>query len=347
MVVRTVIFFTIAFHTALAWAGVGETLFDYLRETPAVVAGHIGFSGPKKLYQSGPVSVEVRPTASDLDAVGFTLSENELNIRSEKAIELKILGMPIRVTSIHYDQSTQKFSVETKTPGGVLSKELSAKISEVLDNKFKSKMQAAFQELTLLRKQNKASDVGLVAKSISGIFTDGKIPSVGDIHGEVSLIFNPPADRDLGLGKLNAKLVAGDSLEAAFTFHTESGHVSISDIEFTSQRGVRVTQAGEDNPEIKSLLMRSIHIGPDGMTANYVLGSEEVAEGMILALAAAQSLSSTSTGKPPCTKEIFQRFHNQVDHVMQTALAGQVESNRERLQALGVEARTLDALSKM
>lgn len=339
-------------YLALA-AAPAQTIVDYLRETPAEVIGRIRLQTTKSIYSGQsqvlgvnvPIGMRLVPTRSVGSDLGFSFDENSLQITGGKALELTVMGVPLRIKKLTYNNVTGKFSVETTTPGNLLSKEINDEIVKTLEAQYKAKMRLAFAQLAQIRAKNKLGDVQQVMNTISQIFTDKSKPPepLPNMSGEVGLVFVPSRTRVLGLDQLNATVSRDDQISANLQFVRRGGQTAITGLEMNSLKGIRVTAADNSMAEFKSLIFRQATIDSSGVHVNYSIGAEQVLAGLAVALNGMEAVSrGPAAGCTGCGAQ-FATVRNSLDVRFRNELAILIRKHRAELLQLNVDPAILNA----
>lgn len=336
---------TLLISTSVSAASAVGTMVDMLRETPASVSGDISMDGPLQLWEdkSGLIDYGLRVKAKR--SIGFSFSEQHISINTEKAIELTIQGVPVKVTSIYYHAQTGKFEVKTDLPLGIGEKALNAHLSKRITEMYKPKVLKAFKVLKDLRQTNKLSDVAAVTGVITNIFTEGSPPThIPVIRGNVELAFHPKGNRKLKLDQWNAEIKAGDSISASMNFVRNGKNLSVGVVEFRSMKGIRIT--GKTNhPEIASVNFNYLRADSSGINFNYEIGAEEVLTGFRLLM----NVVKAHAGNPhdllnECDPVRLESIRKSIDGNLKREIAAMIRTHRRTLLGNGISPQLLAAL---
>lgn len=322
-----------------------ETVVDYLRTTPANVTGNLRVAAPMELYSSGFTGVRIIPSKIMDDDINFAFSEAHLQLRSSKAMRVVIGGISFTIRELSYDRRSGKFKVRVNTPLGIGAGLINQKIQATLEKSYKPKLERAFAQLSSMRTQRSLGDANNVLQSILGIFTEGQegkhMPTV---TGNISLNFNPPQNKRLGLELLRADIHAGDQISAAVDFVYQNKNFVINNLNFTSNQGIRITPGNTSIPEFANILLRGMNIGRNGVQMEYDIGAEEMIAGFTVLI---QMIDAYTTGPGRSCRDCVTRL-NQIrqglDGRLQQEIAKVIRSYRPQLLAAGANPRLLNAL---
>ncbi len=321
------------------------TVVDLLRSTPASVSGNISMDGPLQLWEdkSGIIDYGLRVKAKR--DIGFSFSDKHISISTEKAIELTVSGVPIKVKSIYYHSVTGKFEVKTDLPLGIGEKALNAHLSKKITDMYKPKVLKAFKVLKDLRHTNKLSDVAAVTGVITNIFTEGSPPTkVPVIRGNVELSFHPEKNRKLKLDQWNAEIKGGDSISAGMDFVRNGPKLTVGAVEFRSVKGIRIS--GKTNyPEIASVDFNYLRADSSGINFNYEIGAEEVIAGFRLLM----NVVKAHAGHPgdllrECDPVRLEAIRKSIDGNLKREISAMIRTHRKSLLGNGISPQLLAAL---
>lgn len=350
------LFFTIFPLTASAGPSVVSSsqinsMMGYLRQAPASVTGSITAGRTVMLADDGISKVRMNgnfPLSFDLTETGLTLNSRA---GEPGAITLMIGPMPIKVNSVSYD-TNGNFSVDVKTPGRILERELERKVAEELEKKFKRKMERAFIQLRTLREQRTIGDAQQVITSISGIFADGNAASSSvfdnlPLSGDIRLEIKPPADQTMEVGQLSMDITADDRISAGIDFSRTGTGFQIDRISLQSYEGIVVRPQGPKRVDIRSARVTQINIDSNGMSPTYVTGPEEAMGGislLVTALLAYQGSQDLGT-VPYCDPDMrIDALQNWLNCRLNGGLAEVARENIEVLRSSGIRTNIINGM---
>lgn len=346
-------FFILALIATSAFANPKERLenvIDTLNGTPASLSGSISIGENVTLGQSKVSIGPIKPTASlqwrKSQSISFQLNENDLTLRTDGALVIKVSGVVIRIKSINVT-SDGKFEIDVKSP--VMEKTLERKIAAAVELKYKDKMNLAFRELSQIRKQKTGREARDVVNRILGIFKEGSGPSIFDnvpMHGSIDLNFNFPQRRTLEITeKYVADIAAGDMISAGGNFSRINNRITINEFDFRSHRGVVFRPEKGSDLSLASVRVTQVKISDRGIEPVMVTGAEktisEVSQ-LVALIASAEGVSSLGR-EPDCDPRIAE-----VQTFLQKKLNGQlgplIRQHRTALIRAGIDPKVLQAL---
>lgn len=320
------------------------TVIDYLKETPAAVSGNISIDTPLQVYSGSKMMIPIGMNVRAKKGIGFSFSEQHLQINTDDAIALTIGGIPFRVKEIYYHAQTGRFKVRTDTPLNIGEKSLNEAIEKQLNDHYRPKVLKAFQELKSLRSAKRLNEVNKVIQSIKQIFATGT-GNTPTVRGSIDLQFYPPANRRLKIHQWNADIQKGDAISFGMDFvQPSNGYMRVSGVDFRSSKGIRFS--GKTSvPEIASVNFRHMRADGNGINFNYDIGAEEVISGFILLIGAVKAAS----GHPgdlmrECDPVKLQSIRRTIDGNLRNEIAQMIRVHRQHLLAAGASRELLAAL---
>ena len=319
------------------------TVVDMLRETPASTVGNISMDTPMKIWEdkSGLINYGLR--IKPKQDIGYSFSDKHISINTEKAIELTVQGVPIKVKSIYYHEQSGKFEVKADLPLGIGEKALNAHLSKKITELYKPKVQKAFAELKSLRAKKNLSDINSVISSITSIFTTSTVP-LPTIRGSMDLVFTPQQNKTLKLDQWSAQIKKDDYISAGMDFVRKNGKIAVTGLELRSQKGIRITGKTK-YPEIASINFSSLRADGTGIHFNYDIGAEEVIAGFRLVL----NVVKAYAGHPgDVTKECdpvrLEAIRKSIDGNLRREIAQMIRLHRKTLTGNGISPQLLAVL---
>lgn len=334
---------TIFISTALSAATPVGTIVDMLRETPASIVGNISLGAPMQIWEDKSGFIDYGLRIKRNQDIGYSFSDKHISINTEKAIELTVQGVPIKVKSIYYHEQTGKFEVKTDLPLGIGEKALNAHLSKKITELYKPKVQKAFAELKSLRAKKSLSDINKVISSITSIFSTSTAP-LPTITGSMDLVFTPNQNKTLKLDQWTAQIKKDDYISAGMTFVRRNGHIAVTGLDFRSHKGIRIS--GKTNyPEIASVNFSSLRADHTGIHFNYDIGAEELIAGFRLIL----NVIKAHSGHPgDLTKECdpvrLEAIRKSIDGNLKREIAEMIRLHRKTLAGNGISPQLLAAL---
>ncbi len=324
-----------------------NNIIALMRETPAYINGDFQLSASVNLMRdtSGiiPKTIELKAERS----IGFYFDEHSLNLNTQDALYVWYGGIKSKIKNISYDDRTGEISVSSSTPLGLFNSSLSSVAKKALESQFKNKLKLAFQELRRIRSEHntdqaKESIQAIINTIFAGGSGQGKFPS---ISGEASLGFKVERNRTIPLTEqIVAKVKQDDQVKISSNFTLVNGKTTFQTLKLESDSGITL-QGDTRWPEIKSVEVHELEVGPQGLSLNYKIGGEQVIQGLILAFAAVASANSPRGINPDCIPEVElpgirrklnQEFHGQLSFLL--------HQNRAALIAAGVNPKLIDVL---
>ncbi len=326
------------------------TLIDTLSQTPASLSGEISVGSNVVLGRSRIDMGILHPTAAmewkRNVPVAFRLSETELNLNTEGAFHVNVSGIKFKVKSIRYNRNGT-FHVDMDSP--ILEKTMERRLAQAIEEKFKTKMDRAFRELTLIKRQRSGRDVQNVINRVLDIFKDPSGPGIFDnvaMSGDVNLNFDFPNARTLSVNEdYVAEVRAGDSISAGGRFTRTGNRFNVSEVVFRSYQGVTFRPEKGSRLSLNSLRVTSVTISDRGIEPVMVSGAEETITGVrqLIALIAAAEGSSTLGAEPGCDPRI-QAIQNYLQRELNGQLAPLIRQHRTALIDAGLDPGMLQAL---
>ena len=326
------------------------TLIDTLSQTPASLSGEISVGSNVVLGRSQIDMGILRPNAAmewkRNSPISFRLSETELNLNTEHAFYVNVSGIKFKVKSIRYNRNGT-FHVDMDSP--ILEKTMERRLAQAIEEKFKTKMDRAFRELTLIKRQRSGRDVQNVINRVLDIFKDPSGPGVFDnvaMAGDVNLNFDFPSARTLSVNAdYVAEVRAGDSISAGGRFTRTGNRFNVSEVVFRSYQGVTFRPEKGSRLSLNSLRVTSVTISDRGIEPVMVSGAEETITGVrqLIALIAAAEGSATLGAEPGCDPRI-QAIQNYLQRELNGQLAPLIRQHRTALIDAGLDPGMLQAL---
>lgn len=334
---------TFLISTSASAAPAVGTVVDMLRETPASIGGNISMGSQMQLWEdkSGIIDygLRIKPNRD----IGYSFSDKHLSINTEKALELTVQGVAIKVKSIYFHEQTGKFEVKADLPLGIGEKALNAHLSKKITELYKPKVLKAFKELKSLRAKKNLTDVSEVIASITSIFTTSTTP-LPTITGSMDLIFTPQENKKLKLDQWNAEIKKDDYISAGMDFVRKNGKLAVTGLEFRSQKGIRIS--GKTNyPEIASVNFSHLRADSTGIHFNYDIGAEEVIAGFRLVL----NVVKAYAGHPgdltqECDPVRLEAIRKSIDGNLKREISEMIRLHRKTLAGNGISPQLLAAL---
>lgn len=321
------------------------TVVDYLRETPASVSGEISMDKSMSLYEGKWKILNVGMRVNAKKGIGYSFSEQHLSINTDGGLSLTISGVPVKVKSIYYHEKTGKFEVRTDTPLGIGEKTINAQVEAKLNEMYKPKIIAAFNELKSIRAKRNLNDVSQVTASITKIFTEGKpAAEIPVIRGSMNLDFTPLKDANLRLDEWTAKIKERDSISAGVEFVRRGSQITVTSATFRSQKGIRI-HGKTKYPEIASLNFYGLDANSAGIKFHYDIGAEEVITGFKLLM----NVVGAYNGHPEnvykeCDPVKLESIRKSIDGSLKVEIARMIRTHRQTLLNGGISAELLAAL---
>ncbi len=325
-------------------------LIDTLSQTPASLSGDISVARNVTLGSSRIDMGILHPTASmnwkKNVPIGFRISENELSLNTERAFYVDVGGFKFRVKSIRYNRNGS-FHVDMDSP--ILEKTMETRLAQAIEEKFKSKMDLAFRELSAIRNQRTGRDVQGVINRVLDIFKDPAGPGIFDnvaMSGEVNLNFDFPAAKTLSVNNdYVAEVSAGDSISAGGRFTRTGNRFNVSEVVFRSYTGVTFRPEKGSRLSLNSLRVTQVTISDRGIEPVMVSGVEETITGVrqLIALIAAAEGSATLGAEPGCDPRI-QAIQTYLQRELNGQLAPLIRQHRTALIQAGLDPQMLHAL---
>ncbi len=278
--------------------------------------------------------------------IGFRISENELNLNTAGAFYVDVSGFKFRVKSIRYNRNGS-FHVDMDSP--ILEKTMETRLAQAIEEKFKSKMDSAFRELSVIRNQRSGREVQGVINRVLDIFKDPAGPGIFDnvaMSGEVNLNFDFPAARTLSVNNdYVAEVSPGDSISAGGRFTRTGNRFNVSEVVFQSYKGVTFRPEKGSRLSLNSLRVTQVTISDRGIEPVMVSGVEETITGVrqLIALIAAAEGSSTLGAEPGCDPRI-QAIQTYLQRELNGQLAPLIRQHRTALIQAGLDPQMLHAL---
>jgi hypothetical protein len=326
-------------------------LVSMLSSTPASLTGDIAVAKDLVLGESqipiGPIHTHAKVELRKSIPMDFFLSENSLNLNTNKALVVKVAGVVFKIKSISYNKNGH-FSVDTDSP--ILEKTLEKKIAAAIESRYKAKMDLAFRKLSEIRHQKSTRDAKMVIDGIMDIFkAPGNGPSVFDdvtLSGNVKLNFEIPRKQTLEVtDKYVADIQEGDQISAAGKFIRQGGRYNVSEIEFSSYKGVLFRPENKTELAMSTLKVTNVRFTDRGIEPTMVTGAEETLTGigqLVGLIASAAGASSLGRG-PDCDPRI-----ESIQQILQKQLHGQlvplIRQHRTALIKAGIDPKLLEAL---
>lgn len=334
---------TLFISTSVSAASAVGTVVDMLRETPASIVGNISLDAKMNLWEDKSGLIDYGLRVQPNKDIGYSFSDKHISINTEKALELTVSGVPIKVKSIYYHEATGKFEVKADLPLGIGEKALNEHLSKKLTDLYKPKVQKAFKELKDLRSKKNLSDINAVIKSITSIFATGTTP-LPTIRGNMDLIFTPQQDKKLKLDEWTAEIKRDDYISAGMDFVRKNNHLAVTGMEFRSQKGIRIS-GKTDYPEIASVNFSHLRADSTGIHFNYEIGAEEIIAGFRLVM----NVVKAYAGHPgDLTKECdpvrLEAIRKSIDGNLKREIAQMIRLHRKTLAGNGISPQLLAAL---
>jgi hypothetical protein len=326
-------------------------LVGMLSSTPASLTGDIAVGSDILLGESrvpiGPIhakaSVELRKSVS----MDYYLTENTLSLNTNKALVIKVAGVVFKINSISYNKNGH-FSVDLNSP--LLEKTLEKKVAAAIEERYKAKMDLAFKQLSEIRHQKTGRDAKAVIDGILEIFkAPGNAPSPFDhvlLSGNVKLNFEFPRKETLEVtDKYVADVQAGDQVSARGKFTRQNGKYNVSEIEFSSYKGVIFRPENKSQLALETLKVTDVMITDRGIEPTMVTGAEQTLNGigqLVAIITSAQGVASLGA-RPDCDPRI-----DGIQQMLQKQLHGQliplIRQHRTALIQAGIDPKLLSAL---
>lgn len=341
---KTIIVLLSLFSQLIYASPLATPLINYLRETPASIGGSISLDQDFQLYSGKKGIFSVGMKVNSKKPIHYSFSEDYLSIDSFEGMSLTIAGFSFNVRSIYFNEKTGKFKVKTSTPLDIGAASLSSQIEEVLNEQYKPKMVRAFQELKTLRSKQSLRDVNEVITTLSKIFSTESSTTLPTIRGSASLVFKPPANKDLRLDTWKAQIKGGDYVFLGMDFTKTSGNFTVNGVRFASQQGIRIS-GKTDFPEINSILFKSMEADGKGITFNYDLGAEEVVTGFKILIGTIQAYSGSPDNLlRECNPVRLEAIRRMIDQNLRREIAEMIRIHRKALLSAGASPQLLAAL---
>ena len=327
---------------------------DYLRNTPAVVAGQISAVQTKTVSSQGMTWVNINKNKP----IYFSFDEKKLNVTSNGGMTIKVLGVAVWVKSINIDKNG-KFSAKTSTPLGIFQGSMDKKVTAELEKLFKAKMVRAFRSLDGMRSKRSITDANQTIQNIMGIFTSGSGANsvdLPDFQGNLALNFTPPANKSVGIGYATMDIDKGETLQAGIDFEVgKRKKFTITGMSMNAPDGVRFRPSStKGRNTIATVNLRSVCLGsscPPGsgkeFEVDYISGPEEAATGVAILAGLILAQSGELGSAVLCKDEVKIGFiRNVIDRNVNGEMARLVKENYKELIAAGVEPRILRLFMK-
>lgn len=319
-------------------------LMDMFRASPAYVSGEISFNEPFDVYKDKKYLLNVKTRINANQRMGFTFSEQHIQVNPDKGMNVLIQGISVPVKQIYYDHVRGEFSVKTATPGGIGQKKLNQMIEKELKQKYQPKLIQAFQELTKLKANKNLQDAQLVAKTIANIFHDETIPKIPDFQGTINLGFDLEKGKKFDIGKLKAQLKPGEFVSAGISYNRTGNKIAYKDVEFKFSKGFEVSDPSKGPKEVASVNITSLKFDGSGeVDATYSVGAEDVLTGVKLVT----SLLRTVAGHPlpaslaECDPVVLEGIRRKINQDMRIQISKEIKTNYPELIKAGVPADLL------
>jgi hypothetical protein len=324
-----------------------NNIVQLMRETPAYINGDFQLSSAVNLMRdtSGliPKTVELKAQRT----ISFYADEHSLNLNTQDALYVWYGGFKSKIKNISYDDRTKEFSIQSSTPLGLFNSKLNTIAKSALDSLFKNKLKLAFQELRRIRSekspdQAKQSILAIISTLFSG--GSGK-PAMPSITGEVNLAFKVDHNRTIPLtDQIVAKVKKEDSITLGSQFTLVHSKTTFHTLELKSNQGI-ILQGDTRWPEIKSVEVHQLEVGPSGLILNYEVGAEQVIKGLIFVLNAVSSNNARRGNSADCIPEIeLASIRKKLDLTFQGQLSYLLHHYRAPLIAAGVSPTLINAL---
>jgi hypothetical protein len=326
-------------------------LVNMLKGTPANLTGDIAIGRDVEISRTTvPVGILRLPAIVQLRKnvrMDYYLSENELSVQTNKALVVKVSGVVFKIKSIKYNKNGH-FTVDTDSP--LLEKTLEKKIAEVIESRYKSKMDLAFRQLSTIRKQNTPRDAKSVVDGIVAIFKGpGNGPSMFDnvpMSGNVNLSFEFNRPQTLVVtDKYVADIPSGDQLTASGKFTRSGNRFTVSEVEFRSYKGVIFRPENKSQLAMTALRITNVRISDHGIESTMVSGAEETLTGvgqLVALITSAQGVGSLGLA-PDCDPRI-QAIQEMIQKQLNGQLLPLIRLHRPELIQAGIDPELLKAL---
>ncbi len=326
-------------------------LVGMLKGTPASFTGDVAIGKDVQISRApvpvGPLRLMAAVELRKNIGMDYYLSENQLVLNTNKALVVKVAGVVFKIKSIKYNQNGH-FQVDIDSP--LFEKDLEKKIAQVIQTRYKSKMDLAFKKLSTIRQQNSAGAAKGVIDEIMGIFSPpGNGPSLFDnipMYGNANLNFEFGRAQTLVVtDKYVADIQAGDQVTAAGKFNRIGNRFTVSEVEFRSYKGVIFRPENKSRLAMTALKITNVRITDQGIQPTMVSGAEETLSGigqLVGLITAAQGAGSLG-GAPDCDPRI-----EGIQKWLQQQLNGQllplIRLHRPELIQAGIDPALLKAL---
>ncbi len=298
---------------------------------------------PMKIWEDKSGLIDYGLRIKKNQDIGYSFSDKHISINTEKAIELTVQGVPIKVRSIYFHEETGKFEVKADLPLRIGERELNAHLSKKITELYKPKVLKAFAELKSLRAKKNLSDINSVIKSITSIFSTRTV-SLPTIRGSMDLVFSPQENRNLKLDQWSVRIKKGDYIKAGMSFVRKNGHIALTGLDFRSQKGIRIS-GKTDYPEIASINFNNLRADQSGIHFNYDIGAEEVIAGFRLMM----NVVKAYAGQPgdltrECDPVRLEAIRKSIDGNLRREIAKMIRLHRKTLAGNGISPQLLAAL---
>lgn len=354
---------TLAFTllSSLAFANEFADTVKFLRETPAFIRGDINPQRTTILHQTNagtlgpvtfmPVQVELR---AGKGGVSFGLDEDSLRINTHGALVIKVGRIPITVENITYNAKTGKFTAKTSNALPFGDATVNSIVANKINELYKTKMAQAFAQIKNIRRQRGVDDIRRIITSVTSILGSGATGGslALDVTGKVELVMMPTKRVPIKINNLNAVVKAGDVIATGFDFSFQRNRLLVTDLDFTSEKGIFITDGNPHVPEVTSIDLNGVKISRSGVTLDYVIGAERLSgDGLKLVLyGLIKSLESVSNERVPdgdwdCLPEVkIRNVRSQIEATFKKSASTMLRQYRKELIAAGLDPKLLDVL---
>jgi hypothetical protein len=248
------------------------TLTEYFKTAPLYLVGRVRFEKAHRLFHDQIAGMNYLEGSLQPDKdLNIWLSRDELRIKTNGGLLVRLAGVPVTVTALKYNHHTHEVYVESATLGiDAGNFYVEKRMAQEIKTRFEPKLEEAFAKLVQIRQQQTLSAAGDALNAVIEVFSPKPKPGakrgtpLPTFVGEVSLITLVPRAQTVRIGKAVADIEKNDSLESSILLRAPSRKkVQIRGLMFSSAKGLVVRTPEGSAHGIKTATLNSFSATED------------------------------------------------------------------------------------
>ena len=332
------------------------TLTDYIRTAPVYLIAHVKFEKPHRLFHSEIAGREyLRAYIRKDQELRIRVSKTDLQINTVDGLRLSIAGIPINITSLHYNNVTREVQAKSSLLGVDAGNfYVEQRVAKEIKNKFLPKLQEAFARLLKVRQQQSLSAAGDMLNSVINVFKDEpkpgqkRGPPLPTFTGSLTLVTQVTQSLTLGFGEVVADLQEGDVLSTTLMVRVPCrAKMQVRGFMFNSATGIGLRQAQTTSESIKRAILTSFWATEgDGFQIAATNGADSMIDSIVGGANLLVGILAFGSKTSPLKINQSTLIQGFINAKAQKGLSQYVIDNRPKLLKAGATPELLDALER-